>query len=258
MRLNGKVAIVTGGGRNIGREISLAFAREGAHVVCCGRTPAAVESTSAGCSDCGPRSLACQCDVSDENAVAAMVRRSVAEFGRVDILVNNAGITGPTAPVTEVDRADWDATLAVNLTGAYLCAKHVLPVMKKTGDGRILNIASVAGQKAYPLRSPYAVSKWGMIGLSRTLAAEWGGSNIKVNTIVPGPIEGERIRNVIRQRADSMGTSEEAMRAEYTAQTALRRFAGEQDVARVALFLASAEGDNITGQVFNVCAGFSL
>ncbi len=258
MKLKEKVAIITGGGKNIGREIALCFAREGARVVCAATTKDSIEETAKIAGKFTAGAIAVQCDVSDESAVKTLVETTLKELGKIDILVNNAGIAGPTALVTDVTRADWDRTIGVNLTGAFLCSKYVLPVMAEQKSGRIINISSVAGQTAYPLRSPYAVSKWGMIGLSRTLAAEWGTFNITVNTVVPGPVDGERIDTVIKNRAAGMGRSEESVRAEYTSRTALKRFVTENDIARMTLMLASDEGANITGQVFNVCGGFAL
>jgi NAD(P)-dependent dehydrogenase (short-subunit alcohol dehydrogenase family) len=258
MKLKDKVAIVTGGGKNIGREIALAFANEGCRVVCAGTTREAIAQTSREVAQLTAPSIAIECDVRDETAVRNLIDATLAEFGRIDILVNNAGIAGPTALVTDVSLADWEQTISVNLTGAFLCSKYALPAMAKQNGGRIINISSVAGQHAYAFRSPYAVSKWGMIGLSRTLAAEWGSHNIQVNTVVPGPVEGERIDTVIRNRAASMGRSIEDVKAEYTGNTALKRFVTNSDVAKMTLFLASDEGLNITGQVFNVCAGFAL
>ncbi|HEU4387981.1 MAG TPA: SDR family NAD(P)-dependent oxidoreductase, partial [Blastocatellia bacterium] len=164
MRLKGRVAVITGAGHGLGKAIGLRFASEGAALAVTGPTEDTVQIAAKEIRDSGGRALACVTDVSDEASVASMVALALKEFGRIDILVNNAGIIGPTAPVTRVERADWDETLAVNLTGAFLCAKHVLPIMIDQRGGRIINIASVAGLHAYALRSPYSVSKWGMVG----------------------------------------------------------------------------------------------
>jgi NAD(P)-dependent dehydrogenase (short-subunit alcohol dehydrogenase family) len=185
MKLKDQVAIITGGGRGLGRDIGLAFAREGAKLVVSGTSEGAVTATTKELRDLGASAIAVMADVSDEAAVARMVEATLSEFGQVDILVNNAGIIGPTAVVTEVAREDWDRTIAVNLTGAFLCAKAVLGDMSSRRKGKIINIASIAGHIGYAMRSPYSVSKWGMIGLSRTLAQEWGRFNIQVNTISP-------------------------------------------------------------------------
>jgi NAD(P)-dependent dehydrogenase (short-subunit alcohol dehydrogenase family) len=179
-------------------------------------------------------------------------------FGRIDILVNNAGIAGPTAPATRVSREDWDHTIAINLTGAFLCAKHVLPQMIERRHGRIINITSVAGLHGYALRSPYSSSKWGMIGLTRTLADEAGRYNITVNAIAPGPVRGPRIESVIRNRAIELGLPVEDVEREYVEPTALKRMTEEEDIAGVAAFLASEEARNLTGQTIDVSAGYRL
>jgi len=197
-------------------------------------------------------------DVSDDASVEAGVKKVLVEAGKIDVLVNNAGITGPTASVDRVTRADWDHTLAVNLTGAFLCAKAVLPHMAERGSGKIINISSVAGHIGYALRAPYAVSKWGMLGLTRTLAAEWGAKNIQVNAISPGSVSGERIERVIRERAASSGQAEREVRREYTSKAALDRFVPPEHVAAMAVFLASELGDSITGEFLQVAGGFNL
>ena len=258
MQLDGKVAIVTGGGRGIGRAIVRRFAQEGAAVVIAGTSAEHLESTAAEVRAQAGRALACVTDIANEAAVEHLVSATRAAFGGVDLLVNNAGITGPTAPATRVTIEDWNRTLAVNLTGAFLCAKHALPHMIKRGGGRIINIASVAGTMAYALRSPYAVSKWGMIGLTRTLADEAGPHNITVNAIAPGPVHGARMERVIRGRAQEMGRSVEEVERAYVEPTALKRMVEEEDIAGVVLFLASDAGRSITGETIAVTGGFRL
>ncbi|HSE98424.1 MAG TPA: SDR family NAD(P)-dependent oxidoreductase [Blastocatellia bacterium] len=258
MRLEGKVAIVTGGGKGIGREISLLFSREGAAVVAAGSTQEAIDQVAREIREAGGRALAARTDVADEASVENMVSATLKEFGQIDILVNNAGIIGPTAPVPAVSREDWDQVLAVNLTGTFLCAHYALPHMIERRSGRIINITSIAGLIGYPLRSPYAVSKWGMIGLTKTLAGEVGPYDITVNAIAPGPIKGPRIDEVIRRRAAQTGRSFEEVEREYIDPIALRRMAEESDVAAVALFLASEEGRNITGETLNVSGGYRV
>ncbi len=242
----------------MGRDMALAFSREGAHIVVSGTTESAVNSTAAEIRAKGARSIAIVCDVSDEEAVGHMVAATVREFGTIDVLVNNAGIIGPTAVVTEVSREDWDHTIAVNLTGAFLCAKAVLPHMAERGRGKIINISSVAGHKGYPLRSPYSVSKWGMIGLSQTLAAEWGRYNIQVNTISPGPVRGDRMDEVIRRRAEQSDRRIDDVAREYLVKLALDRFVEPDHIAATAVFLASGESDSITGEVIQVSSGYGL
>src|SRR5581483_7266584 len=197
MRLQERVCIITGGGRGLGREMALTFAREGARVVVAGTSEAALQQTAAEIHEGGARAIAVRCDVSDEAAVEQLAEKTLAEFGQIDVLVNNAGAIGPTALTSEVSLDDWNRTLAVNLTGAFLCARAVLPHMAARRQGKIINIASIAGHIGYPLRAPYAASKWGMLGLNQTLAAEWGQHNIQVNAISPGPVRGERMDEVV-------------------------------------------------------------
>ena len=258
MRLEGRVSIVTGGGHGIGRAIALRFAGQGAAIVIAGPTPQTIESAAGEVESLGVRAVAVLTDVSDETSVERMVAESLARFGQIDILVNNAGIAGPTAPAIRVSREDWDRTLAINLTGAFLCAKHALPSMMERRSGRIINITSVAGLHGYALRSPYSSSKWGMIGLTRTLAEEAGPHNITVNAIAPGPVRGPRIDSVIRNRAIELGLPIEDVEREYVGPAALKRMAEEEDIAAVAAFLASDEAGNLTGQTIEVSAGYRL
>jgi NAD(P)-dependent dehydrogenase (short-subunit alcohol dehydrogenase family) len=238
--------------------MALVFAREGAQIVVSGTTESAINSTAAELRAMGTRAVAIVCDVSDEDAVGQMVAATIREFGKIDVLVNNAGIIGPTAVVTEVKREDWDHTIAVNLTGAFFCAKAVLPHMAERRGGKIINISSVAGHKGYPLRSPYSVSKWGMIGLSQTLAAEWGRYNIQVNTISPGPVRGDRMDEVIRRRAEQSNRQIEEVTRDYLGKLALDRFVEPDHIAATAVFLASSESDSITGEVIQVSSGYGL
>ena len=260
MRLAGKVAIVTGGGRGIGRSIALRFAAEGAAVAIAGTGGEQLEATAHAIgARGGGRALALVVDVADEAAVIRMIDETMRACSRLDILVNNAGIAGPTAPVAATDRAEWERTLAVNLTGAFLCAKHAIPHLAAAGGGRIINIASVAGLIGYALRSPYAASKWGMIGLTRSLALEVGGQGITVNAIAPGSVRGERIEAVIRNRAASLGKSAAEVEREFFVDpTALKRMVDPEEIAAAALYLASDEARSITGETMTISAGFRL
>jgi len=258
MKLQDRVCLITGGGHGLGRDFALAFAREGAHLAICGTNEQALASTAAELRAGGHRVLSLIADVSDEKAVAHLVEATLAEFGHIDVLVNNAGIAGPTAKVTEVKREDWERTLAINLTGAFLCAQAVLPHMAARRQGKIINISSVAGHKGYAMRAPYAASKWGLIGLSQTLAVEWGSHNIQVNTISPGPVRGERIESVIRNRAEQMNLSIAEVTRQYTTPLALGRFVEPEHVAATAVFLASSESDSITGETIKVSSGYGL
>jgi NAD(P)-dependent dehydrogenase (short-subunit alcohol dehydrogenase family) len=258
MRLQGRVALVTGGGRGIGRTICLRLAREGADVVVSGIVPSELTETADAVRSEGRRAIAVVADVTQEEQIRELIEGTRRELGAVSILVNNAAIIGPTAPAARVTRAEWDEVLAVNLTGALLCAQAVLPDMIERRAGKIINLASIAGKIAYPLRSPYAVSKWGLIGLTATLAQEVGEYGIQVNAVCPGPVEGDRMMRIIRVRAEQLATTPEAVERDYIAPTALQRMVKADDVAALVAFLASPEADNLTGQAIDVSAGYRL
>jgi NAD(P)-dependent dehydrogenase (short-subunit alcohol dehydrogenase family) len=238
--------------------MALRFAAEGALMVIAGPTLETIEATAREVRERGGRALAALTDVADEASVEQMIAATLREFGQIDVLVNNAGVIGPTAPVTKVSREQWDQVLAVNLTGAFLCARAALPYMIERASGSVINITSIAGLMGYALRSPYAVSKWGLIGLTRTLAEEVGRYNITVNAIAPGPVRGPRIEEVIRRRAAEMGRPFEDVERDYIEPTALKRMVEEDDIAATALFLASEEGRSITGETVTVSGGYRL
>ena len=256
-RLEGKVALITGGGRGIGGAIARRFASEGAAVMLAATKREPLAATAAEIQKAGGRAATVIADVADEGAVKAMVAATIAGFGRLDVLVSNAGIGGPTLRVVDMERADWDRTLAVNVTGAFLCAKHAAPHMIAQHSGRIIHITSIAGLMGYPLRSPYAVSKWGMIALTRTLAGELGEHGITVNAIAPGAVTGERVEGVLKARAAALGRPEaDVARELFIDPTALKRMVGPDDIAATAAFLASDDAANITGETISVSAGF--
>jgi NAD(P)-dependent dehydrogenase (short-subunit alcohol dehydrogenase family) len=252
------VAVVTGGGKGIGRHVALRLARGGMDVSLAGLDTAALASTVAEVEALGRRALAVEADVSSEEQVAALAARTRERLGPACVLVNNAGIAGPTAPLHQVSRADWDNVLAVNLTGAFLCCRAFLPDMLERRCGKIVNVSSMAGKTGYALRSHYAASKWGMIGLTRSLALEAGPCNVQVNAICPGPVEGERMRRVIRARAAELRQSEAEVERTYLAGTALGRMVPPEEVAELVAFLASPAADNITGQAIDISAGYAL
>ena len=176
-----RVAIVTGGGYGIGREIALAYAKAGASVVIAARTLGPLEATRTETEKIGGRVFVVPGDISKEADCARIVEQTIARFKHLDILVNNAGIAGATKRMTEMTLAEWQEVIDINLTGAWLASGAAVPVMLKQGSGNILMISSGAGRRGYPLRAPYAASKWAMIGLAQTLAGELGTSGIRVN-----------------------------------------------------------------------------
>jgi NAD(P)-dependent dehydrogenase (short-subunit alcohol dehydrogenase family) len=259
MQLEGKVAVVTGGGRGIGKSIALVFAGEGADVVIAARTEADLKKTAAEIEAMGRKCLAIVTDQAVPEQVHAMVDRTLETFGRVDILVNNAGIGGPSMSVADMDLEAWNQTLAINLTGSMLCAKYILKddmIPRKSGN--IINISSVSGRFGHANRSPYSASKWGIIGLTQSLALEVGKYGIRVNCITPGPVVGERIEWAMRKVSQSQGISYEQAVANEVARTALGRMVKPEEVGYLAVFLASDRSVSITGQTINCCAGLRM
>ncbi len=253
MRLREKVAIVTGAGQGIGKAIALAFAREGARVALAARTLENLEDTAARMLD--GASLVVPTDLTDETAIQNLVERTRAEFGTIDILVNNSGVAGPTKACEDVSREEWIECFEVNVTGAFLMTKYVIPVMKERRWGRILNISSMSGKRPLPNRTPYTASKMAIIGLTRTLAFELGPYGITVNAVCPGATSGPRIDSVIENMARSFGTTFEEAKKTFTEPGALQTLVDAEDHAALCVFLASEGGGRMTAQDINVTGG---
>jgi NAD(P)-dependent dehydrogenase (short-subunit alcohol dehydrogenase family) len=253
--LEGKVAIITGGGYGIGKQIALAYGRAGAKVVLAARSVEPMEKTCAELKEMGADAIWLKADVAKEADCAGMVAETVGAFGRVDILVNNAGIAGPTKRITEMTLAEWRQVIDIDLTGAWLASRAAIGYMDKQGSGVVLMISSGAGRQGFPMRAPYAAAKWAMIGLTQTLAMEWGARGVRVNCICPGPVAGDRIERMFHARAQALGHPYEQVKQSFIARAALRRMTTEQEIARVALFLASEASASVTGQSVNVDCG---
>jgi len=272
-RLDGRVAIVTGCGRGFGEAIAHMFAREGAKVSICDIIPLREleEKVGSRIEVAGGEVLCLREDVSEEEQVNALVEGTIGRFGTVDILVNNVGISGPTRDCWEITPAEWNRTMAVNLGGTFLCSRAALPEMIRKRWGRIINISSITGKSPLPQRTPYATSKMGIIGFTRTLATEVGRYNVTVNAICPGNPGGERNVEIARDRAMYLGLPfdadecrkqlEEQRRSgvlggRYLSHEGLgEALIAHDDVASMALFLASDEASGITGQDINVDGG---
>ena len=258
MQLEGKVVLITGGGGGIGRQLAFTFSDEGAIVCVCSRTMEHLEETAGDIRSRGGEAAAFQTDISSERDVARTVAGVVDRYGTVDILVNNAAAEGPTAPIHEISGEDWRHVVATNLNGLFYCTKYVLQVMIPRGTGNILNIGSIAGVYAYPLRTPYNATKWAIAGVTQSIAAEVGPHGIRCNCLSPGPTEGARAFNVIRKRAEATGKSFDEMKKWYEGQIPLRRFVTPGEVARTAIFLASDASSGITAQHFCVSGGIEV
>jgi len=256
--LKEKIALVTGGSQGIGKAISEKLLSAGANVAIAALDNQALKDTSEEFQSRAFKFKSYASDLSDEGQIHSLARSVLQDLGPVDILVNNAGITGPTLPVHEMPTADWDKTLQINLRTPFLLSRAIIPSMIERRTGCIINISSIAGKMAYPLRSPYAASKWGLVGLTVTLAQELGPYNVRVNAICPGPTRTEMIDSVLRARAKAAGVDLEVMIQEYTRATALRRMVLPEEVANLVLFLCSPESEAITGQAIDVSAGFGF
>ena len=191
-------------------------------------------------------------DVSDEGDVARFFEAALSALGGLDALVNNAGIAGPTGGVEDISVADWRRCLDIGLTGQFLCARLAVPHIKAAGGGSIVNMSSSAGRHGYAYRTPYAAAKWGVIGFTQSLAKELGPSNIRVNAVLPGIVEGPRMDGVIRDRAERLDLSFDEMKAQYLQTVSLRRMVTPQDVAASIAFLMSDAGRNLSAMSFNV------
>jgi NAD(P)-dependent dehydrogenase (short-subunit alcohol dehydrogenase family) len=244
----GTRVLVTAGASGIGRAIADLFLAHGANVhICDVSDPFLADFAKA-----WPKAGRSKADVSSEDDVARLFADVRAGLGGLDVLVNNAGIAGPTGGVEEIAPADWRRTIDICLTGQFLCAHHAVPMLKAAGGGAIVNLSSAAGRFGYAFRTPYSAAKWGVIGFTQSLAKELGPANIRVNAILPGIIEGPRMTAVIDARAKQVGVSYQEMEKTYVDRISLRRMTSAQDVAAMALFLASEAGRNVSGQSLGV------
>jgi len=258
MLLKDKVAVITGGGRGIGREIALAYAKAGADVILAARSVEALERTKADIEEAGRRVLVVQTDIRQPDSLQNLAEQVLNHFGQVDVLVNNSGIGGPSAPLWEIDLADWEEVFDVNVKGTYLCCKAFLPAMIERGSGSIIIISSMTGKRPLLNRTPYASSKLALVGLTRTLAWETGPYGIRVNVISPGAVEGERIEWVIQKQAESQGITVEEARRQFTGASPLDKLTSPVDIANAAIFLASDMATSVTGEDMNVSAGLVM
>jgi NAD(P)-dependent dehydrogenase (short-subunit alcohol dehydrogenase family) len=241
--------LVTGGGAGIGRRIAEGFLEAGARVHVSDLDPAAVAGFTRGEGRTGEVS-----DARDPDATAALAAAAAEALGGLDVVIANAGVAGPTAPVDAFGREAWDETLEVNLRGVWALAAAAAPHLRAS-RGLFLATSSVAGRLGYANRTPYAASKWGVVGLVKSLAVELGPEGVRANAILPGIVEGPRIERVIAARARAEGRSVEETRRLYLDKVSLRRMVTADEVAAACLYLASPAGSAVTGQALCVCAG---
>ena len=241
-------AIVTAAAGGIGKQIAVRLAERGDRVFASDIDGDALDKFSSDISLAGHQ----QADVSDETAANGMIDQAIETLGGVDLLINTAGIAGPTGVIEDLSLADWRACLAVTLDGSFLCCRRVAPLMKAQGSGLIVNFSSTAGMFGYPNRSPYATAKWGVIGLTKSLAMELGPAGVRVNAICPGSVSGDRMDAVIANEAEVRGRTAAEIEEMYASSTSLRTFVSADDIANMVLFLASPAGAKISGQALPV------
>ncbi|MBM4366623.1 MAG: SDR family oxidoreductase [Deltaproteobacteria bacterium] len=237
--------VITGGGRGIGAEIARRFATLGDRITVLARTREEVEKVADEVGGYGVR-----CDVGEPASVEAAFMAA----GPVDVLVNNAGVAR-SSPVLKTDVRVWDEHLKVNLTGAFLCSLKVLPGMASRGNGRIINVASVAGLKGYPYLAAYCASKHGLVGLTRALAAEYAEKGVTVNAICPGYVESPLLDHAIQNIVDKTGRDSDEVRRELEDRNPQHRFLGAEEIAAMCVYLASEEARGVNGQALSICGG---
>ncbi len=240
--------LITAGAGGIGREIARAFTAQGGKIYVCDIDEAALTAIRKEI----PGVTAAHCDMASRTAIERMVPEAVAALGGLDVLVNNAGIAGPTQPVDQMPPAEWDKVVAVNLTAMFDVSRLAIPHLKKSKGGCIINLSSIAGRGGFPNRSPYAATKWGVIGLTKTLSMELGEWNIRANAIAPGAVGGERIERVFAGRASISGRSVEEERERAMAVQSIKGFVDPKDIAALCVFLASDAAKAISGQVIPI------
>src|SRR5438094_1889431 len=242
--------VVTAGAAGIGRAIARTFVEHGARVHICDVDQRALKEAGSSL----PGVTQTLADVANVDDVERLFRDAKQNLGGLDVLVNNAGIAGPTAKVEDIRPEDWERCIAVDLNGMFYCTRKAMPLIKRAGGGSIVNLSSAAGRHGFPQRSPYAAATWGVVGFTKSLAVEAGPDKVRVNCILPGIVEGERIERVIAAKAKAHGVAHDGFRRRFLETTSLHSTVSPQDIANMALFLCSEAGSRITGQALPVDA----
>ncbi len=256
-KLEGQTAIVVGGARGIGAAIARRFASEGARIVIVDlpKMKAEADEVTRAIAAGGGTALFFPADCTDDAQVNRMVDQTVRSFGGVDILVYSAGLRGPLVPVQDISEAEWDAVLDVNLKAAFLCCKAVLKIMIEQKRGNILSISGTAGKEGMALRGSLVAAKWGLLGLTKTIAKEAGPYGVRANVICPGGMDEPDLRVMYAERAKNLGMEFKALENKVLEDTPLRKYAKHAEVAAAALFLASNDSSHTTGEALNVSGG---
>lgn len=249
MGIKGLRVLVTAGANGIGREIARAFVEEGARVHVCDVDAEAIAALA----KTDPAVSASLCDIADRSQVGGLFETAIAKLGGLDVLVNNAGIAGPTGRVEEINPEDWDRCLEVCITGQFNCVRLAVPHLKQSANASIINLSSVAGRLGFALRTPYAAAKWAVVGFTKSLSIELGEFGIRVNSILPGLVEGDRIRRVFEAKAQARGVSRQEIEDQALAYTALKTMVTPRQLADQIVFCASPRGKTISGQALSIC-----
>jgi NAD(P)-dependent dehydrogenase (short-subunit alcohol dehydrogenase family) len=248
MGLDGLRVLVTAGGAGIGLKVVEAFLREGASVYTCDVDRTALDALAKAHPEFGQS----VCDVSNREAVARLFDDAIRKLGGLDCLVNNAGIAGPTGPVHEIEPEDWDRCLEVCLTGQFNCTRLAVGHLRRSSNASIINLSSAAGRFGFPNRSPYSAAKWGVVGFTKTLSMELGQYGIRCNAILPGTVEGKRIREVIEAKAKIAGRSPADVQDDWLAKASIREMIQPEQLADMMVFLASSRGRTVSGQGISI------
>ncbi len=240
--------LITAGASGIGLGLAKRFAARGDEIAVCDADAQAIAQIKADF----PDFIACHADVTDDTQMDAFLTQVETQWGGVDVVCANAGIGGPAGRIEDLDYDAWRDCVGVNLFGAFLTCRWAARVMRKQKDGLIILTSSTAGLLGYPLRSPYAAAKWGIVGLTKTLAMELGPAGVRVNCICPGAVEGDRMERVLANESAATGTPIEELRASYVDCTSLKSWVSVDDLADMALFLASPAASKISGQILAV------
>jgi NAD(P)-dependent dehydrogenase (short-subunit alcohol dehydrogenase family) len=252
--VKGKRVLITAGAGGIGRVMTETFVKAGARVHICDVVQTALNDTTKALKGV----TATECDVSDLKQVDLLFADVKSYLGGLDVLINNAGIAGPTGKVEDISVEDWRRCIDIDLTGMFYCTRLAIPLLKTARGGSIINLSSAAGRLGFPFRTPYAAAKWGVVGFTKSLSMEVGTDNIRVNAIQPGVVEGDRINRVIDAKAKALGISFEEQRERSLDKVSMRSMVSPQDIANMALYLASDLGKHVTGQAISVCAGVEM
>jgi NAD(P)-dependent dehydrogenase (short-subunit alcohol dehydrogenase family) len=252
--VKGKRVLITAGAGGIGRVMTETFVKAGAKVHICDVVQTALNDTTKVLKGV----TATECDVSDLKQVNLLFADLKSYLGGLDVLVNNAGIAGPTGKVEDISVEDWRRCIDIDLNGMFYCTRLAIPLLKTARGGSIINLSSAAGRLGFPFRTPYAAAKWGVVGFTKSLSMEVGTDNIRVNAIQPGVVEGDRINRVIDAKAKALGISFEEQRERSLDKVSMRSMVSPQDIANMALYLASDLGKHVTGQAISVCAGVEM